>query len=64
MINISKHRFSSAEKKDIQVGKRIELEHTNSIKRAERIAKQHEIEFPLYYKKGLIPMERKLKNAR
>ena len=64
MINISRHKFSSAEKKDISIGRKIELEHTKSLKTAERIAKQHEIEFPLYYKKGLIPMERKLKNAR
>jgi hypothetical protein len=63
MINIKNHHFTKEEIKDINVGKTIEMEHTNNPKIAERIAKQHEIEFSGYYNKGLIPMERRLKNA-
>jgi hypothetical protein len=37
------------------------MEHTNNPKRARRIAEQHECEFSGYYKKGLIPMEKRLK---
>ncbi len=47
--------------KELKLGIPIEFEHTNSKKVATRIAKQHLCEFPNYYSKGLIPMERKLK---
>lgn len=46
---------------ELKLGRSIEMEHTNSQKVAERIAKQHLCEFPNYYSKGLIPMEKKLK---
>lgn len=48
-------------KKELNIGKKIEMEHTNSPRVAERIAKQHICEFPKYYSKGLIPMERRLR---
>jgi len=48
-------------KKELALGIPIEFEHTNSKKIATMIAKQHIIEFPNYYSKGLIPMEKKLK---
>lgn len=47
--------------KELKIGRKIELEHTKSLKLATRIAKQHLCEYPNYYTKGLIPMERKLK---
>lgn len=47
--------------KEFKLGRKIELEHSNSQKVADRIAKQHLCEFPNYYTKGLIPMEKKLK---
>ena len=46
---------------ELKVGTKIEMEHTRSRRVATRIAKQHLCEFPRYYSKGLIPMERKLK---
>ena len=48
-------------KKELALGIPIEFEHTTSKRIATRIAKQHIIEFPHYYSKGLIPMERKLR---
>lgn len=48
-------------KKELRLGIPIEFEHTSSKKRATKIAKQHLCEFPNYYSKGLIPMERRLK---
>lgn len=48
-------------RKELKIGTRIEMEHTNSRKRARNIAKDHLREFPNYYSVGLIPMERKLK---
>ena len=51
-------------KKELKLGIKIEMEHTNSKKIAERIAKQHLIEYPHYYTKGLIPMEKKLKRRK
>ena len=48
-------------KKELALGIPIEFEHTKSRKIATRIAKQHLVEFPHYYSKGLIPMEKKLK---
>lgn len=61
MIDIKKCAFSKAQINDAKkLGIKVELEHTNSRKKAYHIALQHECEFPLYYSKGLIPMERKL----
>ncbi len=37
------------------------MEHTKSKLKAAKIAKDHLREFPNYYTKGVIPMERKLK---
>ena len=48
-------------KKELQLGIPVELEHTRSRKKAAHIAKQHLCEFPNYYSKGLIPMERRLR---
>jgi len=47
--------------KELKIGKKIELEHTKSKRVAKKIALDHIKEFPCYYSKGLIPMERKLK---
>ena len=46
-------------KDQLKIGKRIELEHTDSKKVAERIAKQHLCEFPNYYTE-LVKLEKKL----
>jgi len=51
-------------KKELAIGTKIEMEHTTSKKKAEHIAKQHLTEYPHYYTKGLIPMERKLKKCK
>ena len=48
-------------KRELKLGRKIELEHTKSLKIAEKIARQHLCEFKNYYSKGLIPMEKKLK---
>lgn len=48
--------------KELSLGIKVEMEHTNSKQRAKKIAEQHLCEFPNYYTKGLIPMEKKLKN--
>jgi len=48
-------------KKELKIGTKIELEHTKSLVRAMKIAKDHLREYPNYYTKGLIPMEKKLK---
>ena len=58
MINIKGHTF---DKKELSLGIPIELEHTKSKKVAERIAKQHLVEYKNYYSQGVIPMEKKLK---
>lgn len=56
--------------KELKIGKRIEMEHAHLFpkairnKMAVKIAKDHIAEFPCYYSKGLIPMERKLKQGR
>ena len=47
--------------RELKLGTKIEMEHTRSKQIAKRIASQHLCEFPKYYSKGLIPMERKLK---
>lgn len=58
VIKITNCKFNS---KELKLGIPIEMEHTNSKRIASRIAKQHLCEFPKYYSKGLIPMEKKLK---
>lgn len=57
MIKIKGCKF---DKRELKIGSKIELEHTNSKKVATKIAKQHICEFPNYYSKGLVPMEKKL----
>ena len=47
--------------KELKLGTKVEMEHTSNVNKAKYIAKQHLCEFPNYYSKGLIPMERKLK---
>jgi hypothetical protein len=62
MIKVTKKcRISSRE---LHLGTKIEMEHTNNIFKARLIAKQHLCEFPTYYSKGLIPMERRLKKLK
>lgn len=58
MIKIN---WKNINKKELKIGTKIEMEHTNSIKKAKKIAAQHLMEFPNYYTAGLIPMENKLK---
>lgn len=48
-------------KQELKIGSRIEMEHTKSKRLATKIAKDHFREFPNYYTKGLVPMEKKLK---
>lgn len=59
-----KIRGCSFNKKELAIGKKVEMEHTKSTKVAERIAKQHLCEFPKYYSKGLIPMEKRLRRIK
>jgi len=62
IIKITKAcKFSN---KELKLGRAKEMEHTNSKSVALKIAKQHLCEFPNYYSKGLIPMEKKLKGGR
>jgi hypothetical protein len=64
MINLKKCKFSKAQIHDAKsLGIGVEMEHTKDRRKAYKIALQHECEFggPLYYKSGLLPMERKLK---
>ena len=58
MIKIIGCKFN---KKELSIGRKIEMEHTKSPKVAARIAKQHLCEFKNYYTKGLVPMERRLR---
>ena len=62
MIRVSK--ACKLSKKELRLGIPIELEHTKSRKVAKRIASQHLCEFPNYYSKGLIPMEKRLKRLK
>ena len=57
MINTKGCKVNS---KELKIGRAIEMEHTNSPKVAKRIATQHLCEFPQYYTKGLVPMEKRL----
>lgn len=58
MINTKGCRINARE---LKIGIPIEMEHTKSRKVAARIARQHLCEFKLYYSKGLIPMEKRLR---
>ena len=62
MIKITKKCHIS--KKELSLGTPIEMEHTKSRKKARHIAMQHLCEFPKYYSKGLIPMEKRLKQMK
>jgi hypothetical protein len=62
MIRITKN--TKVNQKELRLGIPIEYEHTNSKKVATRIAKQHLVEFPHYYSRGLLPMEKKLKSLK
>jgi hypothetical protein len=46
--------------KELKIGTKIEMEHHLGLSMAKKIAKDHIKEFPCYYSKGLIPLERKL----
>lgn len=61
MINIKGCKIN---RKELKLGIPIEYEHTKSKRVATRIAKQHICEFPNYYSRGLIPMEKKLNTLR
>jgi len=61
MINPLTHKYTPAMKKEIKLGTPIEMEHTKSKSKARFIAMQHVSEFPKYYSKGIIPMEKRLK---
>lgn len=47
-------------KRQIRIGTKVEMEHTNDRKQAEQIAVQHLMEFPDYYDR-LLKMERQAK---
>lgn len=47
--------------KELSIGTKIEMEHTKNKNFARKIASDHLKEFPCYYSKGLIPLEKKLK---
>lgn len=51
-------------KRELAIGKRIEMEHTRNKKIARAIAIAHIKEYPHYYTKGLIPMEKRLKKRK
>lgn len=52
-------------KKELSIGTKIELEHTNDKKIAKAIAIAHICkESPAYYSRGLIPLEKKLKKLK
>jgi hypothetical protein len=56
--------------KEIKKGIAIEMEHAHlfpkkiQLKMAKKISTDHVSEFPCYYTKGLIPMEKKLKKLK
>ena len=47
----------------LSIGRKVELEHTSSKKVAERIARDHLLEFPTYYT-NLLRMESKLRKKK
>lgn len=55
--------FSPAERKQIEMGTKFEMEHTNSKKLAREIAMDHVTEFGTYYTE-LKKMENKLKRQK
>lgn len=62
MINIKECKFNKIQ---LNIGKKIEMEHTTNSKVAEKIAKQHLCEFkgkPYYTE--LLKMEKKLKGGK
>jgi hypothetical protein len=56
-----KKRDSFFNRKELKLGIQIEKEHTANRNIAKEIAKDHLTEFPKYYSKGLIPLEKRLK---
>lgn len=50
--------------KELKIGEKVELEHGLGKKMAIKIAKDHIKEFPCYYSRGLIPMEKKLRRMK
>jgi len=56
--------------KELKIGEIIELEHKSLFPKskqkqmAKKIAEQHIAEFPCYYTKGLVPMEKKLRRKK
>ena len=59
-----------SKKEEIKLGINIEMEHARLFPKnlqknmAKEIAKDHIEEFPCYYSKGIIPMEKKLRRKR
>lgn len=57
-------------RKELKIGRKIEMEHAHLFpkqlrtKMASKIAKDHIKEFPCYYSKGLVQMEKMLKKRR
>lgn len=57
-------------KKELKIGTKIEMEHSKLFPKnlqssmAKRIAKDHIKEFPCYYSKGLIQLEKKLRSRK
>ena len=52
--------WKNINKKELKRGIPVEMEHTSNKRTARHIAAQHLMEFPQYYSKGLIPMEKRL----
>ena len=50
--------------KELEIGTKIEMEHTNSRVVAMKIAIDHLREFPNYYTKGLLKMEKRLQDSK
>jgi len=68
MINIKKCKFTKAQINDARkYGIPVELEHTNSRRKAYKISLQHSCEFGpkvLYYQDGLLKMEKRLEKMK
>ena len=47
-------------KQEMKLGQKIEMEHHMGLSQAKKIASDHIKEFPCYYSRGLIPMEKRL----
>jgi hypothetical protein len=50
--------------KELLLGMKIEGEHTSNRRLKRKIALDHINEFPCYYSKGLIPLEKKLRRMK